>query len=144
MAGQDYVPLYTGGNQASCIAGAAITAGQLVEITGGTLVPGAPGVSGGNPNSGGVNPTVAPTSGATASEVGVAAQTVASGQPVSVYFGGVHFLAASGAIAAGAPIEAAADGAVADASSNTTYSQIIGKAWSAAANGFVIARIAEL
>lgn len=144
MAGQDYVPLYVGGNQASCVAGAAITAGQLVEITAGTLIAGSPGVAGGNPNSGSVTPTVAPTTAATASEVGVAANSAATGQPVSVYFGGIHVLAASGSITAGDPVEAAASGAVADASTNTAYSQIIGKAWSAASGGLVAVRLAEV
>ncbi|EID12941.1 hypothetical protein MXEN_12061 [Mycobacterium xenopi RIVM700367] len=143
MAGQDYVPLYVAGTQASCVAGSAVTAGQLVQITGGTLVPGTPGVAGGQPNSGTVTPTVAPTSDATSAEVGVAANNAVAGQPVSVYFGGVHVLAASGSISAGDPVQAAASGAVADASSNTTYSQIIGRAWSAASNGFAVVRLAE-
>ncbi|MDV3219771.1 DUF2190 family protein [Mycobacterium avium] len=131
MAGQDYVPLYLGGNQASCIAGAAITQGQLVVITGGTLV------------GGGVNPTVVPTSAATSAQVGVAAASAASGAPVSVYFGGVHLLAAAGAINAGDPVVAAANGAVADLGDGTTYDQVIGHAWSAAANGQVAVRLGE-
>ncbi|PIB80556.1 capsid cement protein [Mycobacterium celatum] len=132
MAGQDYVPLYTGGNQVSCVAGANITAGQLVAITGGTL------------SGGGVTPTVSPTSAATSAAVGVAAQTVASGQPVSVYFGGVHLLAASGAISAGDPVVAAANGGVADLGSGTTYDQVVGHAWSAPAGGQVVVRLAEI
>lgn len=131
MAGQDYVPLYLAGTQASCVAGAAITAGQLVVITGGSIV------------GGGVNPTVTPTAGATTSQVGVAAANAASGAPVSVYFGGVHVLAASGAINAGDPVVAAAGGAVADLGSGTTYDQVIGHAWSAAANGQVAVRLGE-
>lgn len=131
MAGQDYVPLYLGGLQASCVAGAAITQGQLVEITGGTLV------------GGGVNPTVTPTSAATSAEVGVAAASAAAGAPVSVYFGGVHVLAASGSINAGDPVVAAAAGAVADLASGTTYDQVVGHAWSAAANGQVAVRLGE-
>ncbi len=132
MAGQDYVPLATSGIQWSCVAGAAITAGQLVAITAGSL------------SGGGVNPTVAPTTAATSAEVGVAANTVASGQPVSVYFGGLHVLAASGAITAGDPVVAAASGAVADLGAGTTYDQVIGKAWSAASNNLVAVRLGEL
>jgi hypothetical protein len=131
MAGQDYVPLYIGGTQASCVAGAAITAGQLVVITGGTLV------------GGGVNPTVTPTTAATTAEVGVAAASAAAGAPVSVYFGGVHVLAVSGSINAGDPVVAAAGGQVADLGAGTTYDQVIGRAWSAASNGQVAVRLAE-
>jgi hypothetical protein len=141
MAGQDYVPLALPGHQFSCVAGAAITAGQLVSVSAGTLTAGAPGVSGGSANSGTVNPTVAPTTAATAEKVGVAANTVASGSPVSVYFEGIHVLAASGSISAGDPVQAAASGAVADASSNTTYSQIVGRALSASSGGLVAVKL---
>lgn len=144
MAGQDYVPLYVAGTQASCVAGSAVTAGQLVQITGGTLVPGTPGVAGGQPNSGTVTPTVAPTSDATSAEVGVAANNAVAGQPVSVYFGGVHLLAASGAISAGDPVVAAANGGVADLGDGTTYDQVVGHAWSAPAGGQVVVRLAEI
>ena len=135
MAGQDYVPLYRSGIQASCVAGANITAGQLVAITAGSIV------------GGGCNPTVNPTSAATASECGVAAQTVLSGGPVSVYFGGVHLLAASGSITAGDPVVAAASGAVADLGTPATDvapTTVIGKAWTASSGGFVIVRLAEI
>ncbi|MDY0112700.1 MAG: DUF2190 family protein [Corynebacterium sp.] len=131
MAGQDYVPLATSGIQWSCIAGAAITAGQLVAITAGSLT------------GGGVNPTVEPTSAATAAAVGVAAISVASGQPVSVYFGGLHVLAASGSVTAGDPVVAAASGAVADLGAGTTYDQVVGRAWSASSGGYVAVRLRE-
>jgi predicted RecA/RadA family phage recombinase len=126
MAGQDYVPLYLPGHEVTCTAAAAITAGQLVYVSAGTV---------------GGNPSVSPTSAATAAQCGVAAQTVASGQQVDVWFGGVHVLAASGAIAAGVPVVAAASGAVADGSADTTYSQIVGKAWSAASNSQVVVKL---
>jgi hypothetical protein len=132
MAGPEYVPLSFSGIQWSCVAGAAITAGQLVAITGGTL------------SGGGVVPTVAPTTAATASEVGVAAFSAATGAPVSVYFGGLHVLSASGAITAGDPVVAAASGAVADVSTDTTYDQVIGKAWSTVSSGQVVVRLAEV
>lgn len=132
MAGQDYVPLSFSGIQWSCVASGAITAGQLVAITAGTL------------SGGGVNPTVAATSAATASEVGVAATSAVDGAPVSVYFGGLHLLAASGAITAGDPVVAAASGAVADLGAGTAYDQVVGKAWCAASGGQVIVRLAEV
>lgn len=132
MAGQDYVPIFDSGTTASCTAGAAITAGQLVYISGGTL------------SSGTVTPTVTPTTAATSAEVGVASQTVASGQPVTVYFGGVHLLTASGTINAGDPVVAAASGAVADLGAGTTYDQVVGHAWSASASNQVAVRLGEI
>ncbi|ORV92836.1 hypothetical protein AWC11_07270 [Mycobacterium interjectum] len=120
MAGQDYVPAFLPGHQLSCIAGANITQGQLVYVSGNTWP----------------NPTVSPTSAATAEQVGVAAATAASGQPVSVYFKGVHVLTSTGTINAGDPVMAAAAGAVAEFS-GTTYSQIIGRALAAAASNAV-------
>lgn len=135
MAGQDYVPLYRSGVQVSCVAGANITAGQLVVITAGSVV------------GGGVNPTVSPTSAATSAQVGVAAQTVPSGAAVSVYFGGVHLLAASGSITAGDPVVAAAAGAVADLGTPATdvaATQVVGHAWSGVSNSQVVVRLAEI
>jgi Uncharacterized conserved protein (DUF2190) len=144
MAGQDYVPLALPGCQFSCVAGGAITAGQLVSVTGGTLTPGTPGVLGGNPSSGTVNPTVAVTTTATDAQVGVAAQTVASGSPVSVYFGGIHVLATAGTITAGATVSAAASGGVAavtDTAGTTEYASIIGHALSANADNLVVVKL---
>lgn len=141
MAGQDYVPLGLPGDQWSCVAGAAITAGQLVYVSAGTLIAGAPGYVGGTPNSGNVNPTVTPTTAATAALVGVAANSAASGGWVSVYFRFAHVLTASGAIAAGAPVIAATGGAVADGTADATYSQIIGHALSAASNNLVAVKL---
>lgn len=117
MAGSDYVPLNLPGCSLPLIAGAALTAGQLVYYS--------------------ADETVLPTSAATAAVAGVAAQTVPSGQTVTVYRGGVHLLAASGAIAVGAAVIAAAAGAVATIASDTTYDQVVGTAQAAAANGFV-------
>jgi hypothetical protein len=138
MAGQDYVP-FLPGRAFSCVAAAAITAGQLVEITGGTLILGGanPVSIVGSPISGGVTPMVTPTGAATSAKCGVAAQTVASGAPVTVYFGGVHVLATAGTVSAGDPVTAAASGGVADFGASTTYDQIIGHAWSANSGGFV-------
>jgi hypothetical protein len=144
MAGQDYIPLGLPGHQWTCVAGAAITAGQLVYVSAGTLTPGTPGISGGTANSGTVNPTVVPTTGATAEQVGVAANTVASGSPVSVYFGGIHVLATAGTIAAGDPVTAAASGGVADLGTPATDvapTQVIGHALSANNSNLVAVKL---
>lgn len=144
MAGQDFVPLALPGHQWSCVAGAAITAGQLVYVSAGTLTLGAPGLSGGAPNSATVNPTVTPTTAATAALCGVAAQTVASGSPVSVYFEGIFTLATAGTIAAGAMVAAAASGGVAavtDTPGTTDYGQVIGSAMSANSNNLVVVKL---
>ena len=125
MAGQDYVPDFLCGDELTCTAGANITAGQLVYVSGNTWP----------------NPTVSPTSAATAAQCGVAANTVSSGGLVDVYFAGVHQLAASGSITAGDPVIAAASGAVADLSSGTTYSQVVGKALTTAASSLVHVRL---
>ncbi|SIC56312.1 Uncharacterised protein [Mycobacteroides abscessus subsp. abscessus] len=117
MAGSDYVPNFLPAFQVTCTAAAAITAGQLVYVSGPYAV--------------------TPTSAATAARCGVAAQTVPSGAPVDVYFAGIHTLTASGAITAGDPVVAAASGAVADLGAGTTYSQVIGNALTTAANGQV-------
>jgi predicted RecA/RadA family phage recombinase len=145
MAGQDFVPLALPGHQFSCVAAAAITAGQLVFISGGTLTPGQPGVSGGTPNSGNVTPTVSPTTAATSELVGVAANTVASGSPVSVYFNGIHVLGTASTISAGDPVVAAASGLVADLGATTAgtavFSNVIGHAISANADNLVAVKL---
>lgn len=140
MAGQDYVPIYRHGPAVTCTAGGAISAGQLVQISAGTLLlggadtqfevtPVATGV---------ITPTVIATTAATASQCGVAAQTVPSGSPVTVYFGGVHTLATAGSITAEESVIAAASGGVAAYVSGTNdASLIVGKAWSANESGFV-------
>jgi hypothetical protein len=121
MAGSDYVPDFLPGHEITCTAGANITKGQLVFVSGNSWP----------------NPTVSPTTAATAAQCGVAANTVASGGTVDVYFKGVHQLAASGSITAGDPVVAAAAGAVADIASGTTYDQIVGKALTTAASSLV-------
>jgi hypothetical protein len=112
-----YAPNFFPGERLSFTAGAAITEGQLVYLSAAN--------------------TVSPTSAATIAWVGVAAESVASGAQVTVYGCGVHTVAASGAIAAGANVAAAAAGAVADFASGTNYGQVVGLALSAAANSLV-------
>ena len=111
-----YAPVYFDADRISYTATAAITGGQVVAA--GTSAYG-----------------VAPTSGASASVVGVAAVDTASGAQLMVYNEGVHRLTASGSIAIGDPVISAAAGAVATISTDTTYTHVIGKALTAATNG---------
>lgn len=120
MAGSDYVPLFLPSGELTFTAGAPITAGQLVYIS--------------------ADNTVSPTTTNTSAWIGVAAQTVLSGATVSVYLEGVHVLAASGAITAGAVVVAAADGAVATIGSDTDYTDAVGVALTTAANNQVTVR----
>lgn len=115
----DYHPLHYPATQLTATASATITAGQLLYVSG--------------------NNTVAPTTAATAAWVGVAAHDAASGELVSYYRVGVHELAASGAIAAGATVIPAAAGAVADQGTPSAANavQVVGIAQSAAASGKV-------
>lgn len=116
MAGSDYVPNFLPAFQVTCTAGTGgVTQGQLVYVS--------------------ANYTVTTTTAATAARCGVAAQTVAAGQPVDVYFAGIHNLTASGTITAGDPVIAAASGQVADLGAGTTYSQVIGNAMTSATVG---------
>ena len=114
-----YAPNYFPADSLTFTAGATITAGQLVYISAAN--------------------TVSPTSAATAAWVGVAAHDAASGALVAVYTEGVHTLAASGAIAAGATVIPAASGAVADQSTPSAANdiQVVGIALSAAASSLV-------
>ncbi|MEU9805032.1 capsid cement protein [Mycobacterium sp. NPDC050853] len=112
-----YAPNYFPAERLDFTAGAAITAGQLVYISA--------------PN------TVLPTSAATIAWVGAAAHDAASGTLVTVLAVGVHTLAASGAITAGANVVAAAAGAVADLAAGTNYAQVVGVALTTAAGNLV-------
>ena len=89
----DYVPKFTGA-AASFTASAAITGGRLVSVAGTRLV--------------------GPASADSAAVVGVAGYDAEAGDNVTVYTrpSGVHSLTASGAIAAGAKVAAAATGKV--------------------------------
>lgn len=113
-----YAPNYFPADRLTFIAGAAITGGQLVAITAAN--------------------TVSPTAAASGAWVGVAAHDAASGSAVVVLTVGVHTLAASGAIAAGANVIPAAAGAVATIASDASDGQnIVGVALSAAASNLV-------
>lgn len=94
----EYAPHYYDGDVVTFIAGAAITAGRLVEITG--------------------NMTVGPAGAASTKVVGVAGRDTASGANVPVYRVGVHDLVAAGAISAGDHVVAGALGTVATIGAN--------------------------
>lgn len=105
-----YTPLFTPGAAITYSAGAAITGSQVVELVGDRVI--APAVAG------------------SAKVVGVAAFDAAVGDNVTVFSGGVQRPVASGAIAAGDRVAAAAEGTVATAEEDT-----IGLALAATADG---------
>jgi predicted RecA/RadA family phage recombinase len=77
--------------------------------------------------------TVAPSTEASASVLGVAMFDAKEGDPVSVETEGLFRLTASGAITAGAQVESAADGKV--ATKDDTVTKVIGIALNTASNG---------
>ena len=83
--------------------------------------------------------TVAKSSAASVAFVGIAAFDAGSGDKITVLRGGVHILAATGAIAAGELVTTATAGSVATqgAVSTTNDVQVIGVALSAAASSLV-------
>ena len=105
-----YLPLFKPGQAFTCAASAAVTGGQLLEVTGDRIV--------------------APAAADSVKTVGVAAFDAAVGDNVTVYSGGVQRIVASGAIAAGARVAAAAAGKV-----SATGVNKIGTALAAAADG---------
>lgn len=119
----EYAAIFKPGEAFTRTTSAAVTGGQVLIVSG--------------------NDTVAPSSAASGAWLGVAAQDAASGDPVTVLTGGVHELAASGAIAAGARVIPAAAGAVADLGAGTDYSQVVGIALAAASGGKVRVKLAR-
>ncbi|NUR09338.1 MAG: DUF2190 family protein [Nocardioidaceae bacterium] len=89
----DYIPKFKPGEDLTMTAGAAIVGGRLVYVSGAN--------------------TVQETAGITAAWLGVADQDAASGAKVGITSGGVQELTASGTIAAGDTLVAAAAGQVA-------------------------------
>jgi predicted RecA/RadA family phage recombinase len=111
----EYLPAKEPGRDFTMTASATITGGQLLLVSG--------------------SGTVAPTSAATASWLGVAENDAASGALVTVFTGGVQLLTASGSITAGANVEAAASGQVASHTNGTNDVNIVGLALTSATNG---------
>ncbi|AON97299.1 head scaffolding protein [Gordonia phage Hedwig] len=112
----DAAVLHKPGEAVTLTAGADITGGQLVYLSGDLVV--------------------SPTTGALSTVRGVAAHDAKSGEKVTVLSGVVVELAADGAIAAGALVVSAAAGAAATIASNT-FDKLVGIAESAAASSKV-------
>lgn len=119
----EYAPIFKPGEEFTRITSGAVTAGQLLIVSG--------------------NDTVAASAASVASWLGVADFDAASGEAVTVLSGGVQELAASGAIAAGAAVIPAAAGAVATIGAETNYACVVGIALSAAAGGKVRVKLAR-
>ncbi|WP_134324707.1 capsid cement protein [Cumulibacter soli] len=111
----NYLPVRIPGKALPIPASAAITAGQLVAVSGSN--------------------TVGPAGAASVAWLGVAAFDVASGELVTVHCGGTQELTASGAITAGAAVAAAANGAVATLGADPAAGTVVGVALTTAANG---------
>lgn len=122
----EYIPLFAPGRALTRTASAAITGGQLLGITG--------------------TGTVAPTTAAQSSWVGVAGYDAAVNDSVTIYSNGVQRLTASGAITAGDSVVAAAAGQVSTlapvttptAADVTSTRAIVGTALTSAASGAVV------
>lgn len=114
----EYLPLYKPGHAQTRRTSAAVTGGQLLIVSG--------------------SGTVAPSSAAAASWLGVAAFDAASGTDVTVFNGGVQRLTAAGAITAGALVEPAAAGAVASHTAGTNDVYVVGVAITTAADGGLV------
>ncbi|WP_309132644.1 capsid cement protein [Brevibacterium sp.] len=108
----DYSPLFYDGDPFTCTAATDVTGGRLVTVAG--------------------NRTVGHAA-ADSNPIGVAAFDAKAGESVNVIPGGVHRPAASGAIAAGARVAAAAGGTV-----SATGTNFIGTALTAAADGELV------
>ena len=106
----EYLPIYKPGQAFTLKASAAVTGGQLVEVTG--------------------SGTCGPAGAASTKVVGVAGFDAAINEFVTVYAGGVQHGTASGAVTAGDVVQAAAAGAIA-----TGATAPVGVALSTAANG---------
>lgn len=119
----DYSPVHQPGDAFTLTTSADVTAGQALIVSG--------------------DDTVAPASGASSAYIGIAAFTAASGAEVTVLSGGVHTLAASGAISAGELVTTAASGAVAVQGTPSAANdiQVIGVALAAAASSKVTVKL---
>lgn len=105
----EYTPLYMPGAAQTWVASATITAGQLLVISG--------------------SGTVAPSSSATESYLGVAGNDAANGANVTVYTGGIQkIVAGTGGVTAGNTVEAATGGTVVAHTNGTNDGRIVGVA----------------
>ena len=116
------MPVYFPADRLPRTTSAQVTGGQVLIVSG--------------------NDTVAPSAAANEAWLGIAGHDAASGAQVVVYTTGVHQVAASGAIAAGKPVIAAAAGAVAAFTTGTDKpEQVVGTALSAAASNKVVIKL---
>ena len=113
----DYLPLYKPGQSITSRTSAAVTGGQLLEVSG--------------------DGTVAPAGADSAKVVGVAAFDAASGDNVTIHCGGVQRLKASGAVTAGDLVVSGASGTVAT-SATPAVGHLVGTALSTAADGELV------
>ncbi len=111
----DITPKFQPGAALTCTAVGAIVGGQVV-MSSGTAVR-----------------TVATATAAATNVLGVAVRDAANGQEVGVQNMGVYMLTATGAIASGADVVAAATGTVATVGANT-FGTVVGKALQDIAN----------
>lgn len=110
-------PVFESGLAYTRRASAAVTGGQLVEVTGAG--------------------TVGPAAAGSTKFLGTAAFDAAVGEDVTVHIGGVQRLIASGAVAAGDMVAASSAGKVATAAAPAVGAQV-GVAINAAADGAVV------
>lgn len=105
----EYLPLYKPGQAFTRTASAAITAGQLVSVSG--------------------SGTVAPSAAGDVPWCGVAAFDTASGDNVTVYAGGVQrIVAGTGGVTAGQLVHAGANGTVVTHTNGTADYEVVGLA----------------
>lgn len=116
----EFNAVYKSGDAIPRVTSAAVTGGQVVIVSGSN--------------------TVAPSSAASASVIGVAAFDAASGETVTVISDGVYNLGATGSISAGNKVTGSTAGTVA-AHSGTNYSTIIGTALADAADSKVLVKL---
>lgn len=120
----EYLPLHTPGKAITRQASAAITAGQLVAVSG--------------------SGTVAPAAAASTTWLGVAAFDAAVGQQVTVFSEGVQRIVSAGAITAGSNVEAGAAGTVTTHTNGTNDVQIVGLALTTVAAAGLLVEVSLL
>lgn len=114
----EYQPLHNPGKAFTRQTSGVVTAGQLLIVSG--------------------SGTVAASSAASASWLGVAGFDAASGANVTVFSEGIQRLVASGSITAGALVEAAAAGAVASHTNGTNDYNVVGVALTTVTTGQLV------
>lgn len=117
----EYVPVFEPTTRVTKTAGAAITGGELVEVS--------------------AAQTVVKTAGATADWLGIATTDAASGAKVGIVSGSEQELVAGAAIAVGDTLIPAANGRVAPIGAGTNYAQVVGVALTAAGSAGTAVRV---